>query len=160
MPVNGNRITVDPITRIEGHLRIDVEVNGGKVANSWSSAQAFRGIETIMRGKDPRSAWAMTQRFCGVCTTTHALCSIRTVEDALNVEVPLNAHMLRNLVSTMQSLQDHIVHFYHLTALDWVDIISATEADPQAAAKIAESLADYSPVGQAWATNSFNLKKD
>lgn len=160
MPVNGNRITVDPITRIEGHLRIDVEVNGGKVANSWSSAQAFRGIETIMRGKDPRSAWAMTQRFCGVCTTTHALCSIRTVEDALNVEVPLNAHMLRNLVSTMQSLQDHIVHFYHLTALDWVDIISATEADPQAAAKIAESLADYSPVGQAWATNSFNALKN
>ena len=103
MPVNGNRITVDPITRIEGHLRIDVEVEGGKVSNSWSSAQAFRGIETIMRGKDPRSAWAMTQRFCGVCTTTHALCSIRTVEDALNVPVPVNAHMLRNLVSTMSS---------------------------------------------------------
>ena len=160
MPVNGNRITVDPITRIEGHLRIDVEVAGGKVSNSWSSAQAFRGIETIMRGKDPRSAWAMTQRFCGVCTTTHALCSIRTVEDALGVEVPLNAHLLRNLVCTMQCLQDYIVHFYHLTALDWVDIISATEADPQATAKIGESLADFSPVGKAWETNSFNAMKN
>ena len=160
MPVNENRITVDPITRIEGHLRIDVEVEGGKVSNSWSSAQAFRGIETIMRGKDPRSAWAMTQRFCGVCTTTHALCSIRTVEDALNVPVPVNALMLRNLVMTMQSLQDHIVHFYHLTALDWVDIVSALSADPAKAGKIAESLAAYSPIGKAWPTNSFNTMKN
>lgn len=160
MPVNGNRITVDPITRIEGHLRIDVEVEGGKVTNSWSSAQAFRGIETIMRGKDPRSAWAMTQRFCGVCTTTHALCSIRCVEDALNAPVPVNAHMLRNLVSTMQSLQDHIVHFYHLSALDWVDIVSALSADPAKAGKIAESLADFSPSGKPWAANSINAMKN
>lgn len=156
----GNRITVDPITRIEGHLRIDVEVENGKVTNSWSSAQAFRGIETIMRGKDPRSAWAMTQRFCGVCTTTHALCSIRTVEDALNVTVPLNAHMMRNLVSTMQCLQDHIVHFYHLTALDWVDIVSALGADPVKAGKIAESLADYSPTQTGWEANSANAMKN
>lgn len=160
MPVNGNRITVDPITRIEGHLRIDVEVTGGKVSNSWSSAQAFRGIETIMRGKDPRSAWAMTQRFCGVCTTTHALGSIRTVEDALNVTVPKNAHMLRNLVSTMQSLQDHIVHFYHLTALDWVDIVSALNADPVQTGKIAESLADFSPIQRGWKNNSMNAMKN
>lgn len=153
MPVNGNRITVDPITRIEGHLRIDVEVEGGKVTNSWSSAQAFRGIETILRGKDPRSAWAMTQRFCGVCTTTHALCSIRTVEDALNVKVPLNAHMMRNLVSTMQSLQDHIVHFYHLSALDWVDIVSATKADATKAGQIAQSLSN-------WDSNSPNAMKN
>ena len=160
MPVNGNRITVDPITRIEGHLRIDVEVTGGKVSNSWSSAQAFRGIETIMRGKDPRSAWAMTQRFCGVCTTTHALGSIRTVEDALNVTVPKNAHMLRNLVSTMQSLQDHIVHFYHLTALDWVDIVSALNADPVQTGKIAESLTDFSPIQRGWKNNSMNAMKN
>ena len=113
-----------------------------------------------MRGKDPRSAWAMTQRFCGVCTTTHALCSIRSVEDALNVSVPVNAHMLRNLVMTMQSLQDHIVHFYHLTALDWVDIVSALSADPAKAGKIAESLAAYSPIGKAWPTNSFNTMKN
>lgn len=146
------RITVDPITRIEGHLRIDVEVDGGKVNNSWSSAQAFRGIETILKGKDPRNAWAMTQRFCGVCTTTHALCSIRTVEDALGVEVPVNAQMLRNIVMGIQSLQDHIVHFYHLTALDWVDIVSALKADPVKAGAIAQSLSD-------WPSNSVNEMK-
>ena len=146
-------ITVDPITRIEGHLRIDVEVNNGKVTNSWSSAQAFRGIETIMRDKDPRSAWAMTQRFCGVCTTTHALCSIRAVEDALQVEVPINAQMLRNLVCSMQCLQDYIVHFYHLTALDWVDIVKATKADPVKAGRIAESFSN-------WSSNSINEMKN
>ncbi|MBR3684813.1 MAG: nickel-dependent hydrogenase large subunit [Clostridia bacterium] len=147
------RITVDPITRIEGHLRIDVEVANGKVSDAWSSAQAFRGIETIMRGKDPRSAWAMVQRFCGVCTTTHALCSIRAVEDAYNVEVPVNAQMMRNLVMSMQSLQDHIVHFYHLTALDWVDIVSALKADPAKAGMIAQSLSN-------WPSNSYNEMKD
>lgn len=147
------RITVDPITRIEGHLRIDVEVSGTKVTNAWSSAQAFRGIETIMRGKDPCSAWAMTQRFCGVCTTTHALCSIRTVEDAYNVEVPVNAQMMRNLVMTMQCLQDYIVHFYHLTALDWVDIVSALKADPNKAGMIAQSLSN-------WSSNSVNEMKN
>ncbi len=147
------RITVDPITRIEGHLRIDVEVSGTKVTNAWSSGQAFRGIETIMRGKDPRSAWAMTQRFCGVCTTTHALCSIRTVEDAYNVEVPVNAQMMRNLVMTMQCLQDYIVHFYHLTALDWVDIVSALKADPNKAGMIAQSLSN-------WSSNSVNEMKN
>lgn len=155
MPVKGNRIIVDPITRIEGHLRIDVEVKDGKVSNSWSSAQAFRGIETILRGKDPRDAWAMTQRFCGVCTTTHATCSIRAVEDALNVPVPVNAHMLRNIVSTLQGVHDHIVHFYHLSALDWVDIVSATKANAQAAGKVAESLAGYSPDGKMWRLNSY-----
>lgn len=147
------RITVDPITRIEGHLRIDVEIDGGRVSNAWSSAQAFRGIETIMRGKDPRSAWAMVQRFCGVCTTTHALCSIRAVEDAYKVEVPVNAQMMRNLVMAMQSLQDHIVHFYHLTALDWVDIVSALKADATKAGTIAQSLS-------GWASNSVNEMKE
>ncbi len=146
------RITVDPITRIEGHLRIDVQVDGGKVTNSWSSAQAFRGIETILKGRDPRNAWAMTQRFCGVCTTTHALGSIRSVEDALNVEVPVNAQMMRNIVMAIQSLQDHIVHFYHLTALDWVDIVSALSADPVKAGQIAQSLSD-------WPSNSVNAMK-
>ncbi len=147
------RITVDPITRIEGHLRIDVQVDGGRVTDSWSSAQAFRGIEEILKGKDPRNAWAMTQRFCGVCTTTHALCSIRTVEDALNVEIPVNAQMMRNIVMSIQSLQDHIVHFYHLTALDWVDIVSALKADPAKAGRIAQTLSD-------WPSNSVNEMKN
>lgn len=148
------RITIDPITRIEGHLRIDVQLNNSNVVNNaWSSAQMFRGIETILRGKDPASAWSLAQRFCGVCTTTHALASIRTVEDALNVEIPYNAQMLRNIVMTTQSLQDHIVHFYHLTALDWVDIIDATKANPVAAGRAAERLSN-------WSKNSVNDMKN
>lgn len=147
------RITIDPITRIEGHLRIDVEAAGGKITNAWSSVQAFRGIETIMRGKDPRNGWAMTQRFCGVCTTTHALGSIRAVEDALQVEIPVNAQMMRNIVLCIQGLQDHIVHFYHLTALDWVDIVSATKADPVKAGQIASTLSN-------WPSNSIAEMKD
>lgn len=147
------RITIDPITRIEGHLRIDVEAANGKITNAWSSVQAFRGIETIMRGKDPRNGWAMTQRFCGVCTTTHALGSIRAVEDALGVEVPVNAQMMRNIVLAMQALQDHIVHFYHLTALDWVDIVSALKADPVKAGQIAGTLSN-------WPSNSVNEMKN
>ncbi len=148
------RITIDPITRIEGHLRIDVQINDNNIVDdSWSSVQMFRGIETILRGSDPASAWSLAQRFCGVCTTTHALGSIRCVEDALNVEIPFNAQMLRNLVLTIQALQDHIVHFYHLTALDWIDIVSATKADPIKAGKIAEGLS-------GWPKNSINDMKE
>ena len=119
------RITLDPITRIEGHLRIDVEVNNGRVTDAWSSAQMWRGIETILKGRPPEDAWAYVQRFCGVCTTVHAISSIRSVEHALNVEVPLNAQLIRNLMIAQHSVQDHIVHFYHLSALDWVDVVSA-----------------------------------
>ena len=137
------RIIVDPVTRIEGHLRVDVEVDGGKVNKAWSSAQMFRGIETILQGRDPRDAWFYAQRFCGVCTTTHALVSVRAVEDALKVEIPLNAQYLRNIVAATHTLQDHIVHFYHLSALDWVDIVSALSADPVKAAKIAEGMSDW-----------------
>ena len=103
----GKRITVDPITRIEGHLRIDVDVEGGRVKNAWSSGQMFRGIEEILKGRDPREAWIFTQRFCGVCTTVHAIASVRTVENALNLEVPLNAQYIRNLIVIAHSLHDH-----------------------------------------------------
>ncbi|KAA0257787.1 nickel-dependent hydrogenase large subunit [Deferribacter autotrophicus] len=137
------KITIDPITRIEGHLRIDVEVNNGRVSNAWASAQMWRGIEVILRGKDPKDAWAFAQRFCGVCTTVHAIASIRSVENALNVEVPLNAQYIRNLIIAQHSVQDHIVHFYHLSALDWVDIVSALKADPKKAASIAQSFSDW-----------------
>ncbi len=137
------RITVDPITRIEGHLRVDVEVNGGKITNAWSSAQMFRGLETIMQGRDPRDAWLFAQRFCGVCTTTHAIASVRAVEDALNMEIPLNAQYIRNMITAVHCVQDHIVHFYHLSALDWVDIVSALNADPAKAEKIAESYSTW-----------------
>ena len=139
------RITVDPVTRIEGHLRIDVEVNDeGKVAKSWSSGQMWRGIETILKGRDPREAWLFTQRFCGVCTTVHAITSVRAVENALGMEVPVNAQLVRNIIQTAHAIQDHIVHFYHLSAVDWVDVVSALDADPVATSKLAESLSDWS----------------
>jgi len=137
------RITLDPITRIEGHLRIDVEVNNGTVSKAWSSAQMWRGIETILKGKPPEDAWSLAQRFCGVCTTVHAISSIRSVESALKVEVPLNAQYIRNIMIAQHSVQDHIVHFYHLSALDWVDIVSALKADPKKAAQIAQSISDW-----------------
>lgn len=137
------RITLDPITRIEGHLRIDVEVNDGKVSKAWSSAQMWRGIETILKGKPPEDAWSLAQRFCGVCTTVHAISSIRSVENALKVEVPLNAQYIRNIMIAQHSVQDHIVHFYHLSALDWVDIVSALKADPKKAAQIAQSISNW-----------------
>jgi len=137
------RIIVDPVTRIEGHLRIDVEVEEGKVSKAWSSGQMWRGIENILKGRDPRDAWAFTQRICGVCTTVHALASVRAVENALELEVPLNAQYIRNIMVSAHALHDHIVHFYHLSALDWVDIVSALEADPKEASKLAESLSSW-----------------
>ncbi|MCG8013865.1 MAG: nickel-dependent hydrogenase large subunit [Candidatus Thiodiazotropha weberae] len=137
------RITVDPITRIEGHLRIDVEVDDGKVSKAWSSGQMWRGIEKILVGRDPREAWTYTQRFCGVCTTVHAITSVRAVENALDLEVPVNAQLIRNIIQTAHAIQDHIVHFYHLSAVDWVDVVSALDADPVATAKLAEGLSDW-----------------
>src|ERR1700686_288402 len=133
------RITIDPITRIEGHLRIDCEVDGGKVTKSWASGQMWRGVEQILLGRDPRDAWAITQRICGVCTTVHAITSVRAVENALNLEVPLNTQSIRNLIILAHAVQDHIVHFYHLSALDWVDVVSALKADPDKTAALGES---------------------
>ncbi len=137
------RIVVDPITRIEGHLRIDVEVEAGKVQNAWSSGQMWRGIELILQGRDPREAWLFTQRICGVCTTVHAIASVRAVENALGLEIPLNAQLIRNLIVAAHAMHDHIVHFYHLSALDWVDVVSALKADPARASALAESLSPW-----------------
>lgn len=142
------RITIDPVTRIEGHLRIDCEVDGGKVVNAWSSGQMWRGIELILQGRDPRDAPMFTQRFCGVCTTVHALASCRAVENALDLEVPLNAQYIRNLILAAHAVHDHIVHFYILSAVDWVDIPSALRADPGKAAAIADGLS-------SWPMNSY-----
>jgi hydrogenase large subunit len=137
------RITIDPVTRIEGHLRIDAEVDGGVVRKAWSSGQMFRGIERILQGRDPREAWLFTQRFCGVCTTVHAIASVRAVENALQLEVPLNAQYIRNLILAAHAMHDHIVHFYHLSALDWVDVTSALKADPVKTSQLAESLSTW-----------------
>ena len=137
------RVTIDPITRIEGHLRIDVDVDGGKVKKAWSSGQMWRGVELILLGRDPRDAWAITQRICGVCTTVHAVTSVRAVENALQLEVPLNAQYIRNMIILAHSIHDFIVHFYHLSALDWVDVTSALKADPVKASQLAESLSSW-----------------
>jgi hydrogenase large subunit len=137
------RITIDPITRIEGHLRIDVEVDNNAVSNAWASCTMWRGIENILRGRDPRDAWLFTQRFCGVCTTVHAMASVRAVEDALQLEVPLNAQYIRNLILIAHALHDHIVHFYQLSALDWVDILQIPKADLNATTKLAESISPW-----------------
>jgi len=138
-----NRVVIDPITRIEGHLRIEIEVKDGKVTDAYSSGTMVRGFELILKGRDPRDAWAFTERACGVCTTVHALASVRTVEDALGIQVPANAELIRNLMFCAQYLQDHVVHFYHLHALDWVDIVSALKADPKKTSELAQSISSW-----------------
>ena len=138
-----SHVVVDPVTRIEGHLRIEAEVDGGEVKEAWSSSTMFRGIELILLGRDPRDAWAFAQRICGVCTTVHAIASIRAVENAIGAKPPTNARLLRNLVMAAQCVQDHVVHFYHLHALDWVDIVSALSADPAKTSDLAQSISDW-----------------
>jgi len=137
------RITVDPITRIEGHLRIDVEIDNGAISDAWASCTMWRGIEKILEGHDPREAWLYTQRFCGVCTTVHAMASVRSVEDALKLEIPANAQYIRNLILINHGLHDHLVHFYHLSALDWVDVLQIPKADPAKTSALAESLSPW-----------------
>jgi len=136
------RLVVDPVSRIEGHLRIEADVNGGKISDAWSSGTMFRGIELILQGRDPREAWIWAQRICGVCTMVHAIASVRAVEDALQIEVPENAQLVRNLIAGSQMVQDHVVHFYHLHALDWVDVTSALKADPAKTSTIAQSISN------------------
>jgi len=137
------RLVIDPVTRIEGHLRIEANLEGGKVSDAWSAGTMFRGIEIILQGRDPREAWIWAQRICGVCTMVHALASVRAVESALKIDVPENAHLVRNLVAGSQMVQDHVIHFYHLHALDWVDVASALKADPAKTSQIAQSISDY-----------------
>jgi len=137
------RIVVDPITRIEGHLRVEIEVKDGVITDAYSSGTMVRGLEIILKGRDPRDAWAFTERVCGVCTTVHALASVRTVEDALGIVIPPNAELIRNLMFCAQMMQDHVVHFYHLHALDWVDVVSALNADPKATSALAQSISKW-----------------
>ena len=137
------RIVVDPVTRIEGHLRIEAQVEGGMITDAWSSGTMFRGIEMILRGRDPREAWIWAQRICGVCTAVHALASVTAVEDALGIEIPDNARLVRNIIAATQTMQDHIIHFYQLHALDWVDVASALKADPAKTSQLAQSISDW-----------------
>ncbi|OQW95684.1 MAG: hydrogenase 2 large subunit [Beggiatoa sp. IS2] len=139
------RVVVDPVTRIEGHLRIEAQMDAEnkKIESAYSSGTMVRGIEIILRGRDPRDAWAFAQRICGVCTLVHGMASIRAVEDALNYKIPANAQLIRNLMSGAQYVHDHVMHFYHLHALDWVDVVSALSADPKATSELAQSISSY-----------------
>ncbi len=138
------RIVVDPITRIEGHLRIEAQTNdAGEITGAYSSGTMVRGIELILQGRDPRDAWAFAQRICGVCTLVHGIASVRAVENALDYKIPPNAQLIRNLMIAAQHVHDHVMHFYHLHALDWVDVVSALKADPDATSKLAQSISRY-----------------
>jgi len=136
-------VVVDPVTRIEGHLRIEAETENGRITKALSSGTMVRGLEIILKDRDPRDAWVFTQRICGVCTLVHAIASVRAVEDALRIEIPPNAQLIRNLMIGAQYVHDHVMHFYHLHALDWVDVVSALSADPAATSQLAQSISDY-----------------
>jgi hydrogenase large subunit len=141
---SGRRIVVDPVTRIEGHMRCEVNLDENNVIrNAVSSGTMWRGLEVILKGRDPRDAWAFTERICGVCTGTHALTSVRAVEDALGITIPENANSIRNIMQLTLQTHDHLVHFYHLHALDWVDVISALKADPKATSELAQSISSW-----------------
>ncbi|MFN3594552.1 MAG: nickel-dependent hydrogenase large subunit [Thiobacillaceae bacterium] len=138
------RVVVDPITRIEGHLRIEAETDeSGQITRASSAGTMVRGIEIILRGRDPRDAWAFAQRICGVCTLVHGIASVRAVEDALDYAIPPNAQLIRNLMIAAQFVHDHVMHFYHLHALDWVDVVSALKADPKATSALAQSISRW-----------------
>lgn len=137
------RIVVDPITRIEGHLRIEAEIENGHIKDAYSSGTMVRGIETIVKDRDPRDVWAFVGRICGVCTSTHSLTSVRAVENAFDIVIPPNAQMVRNIMANTLHMHDHVVHFYHLHALDWVDVVSALKADPAAASTAAQQLSPW-----------------
>jgi hydrogenase large subunit len=141
------RVVVDPVTRIEGHLRVEAMLDErGVIKDAMSSGTMWRGLEVILKGRDPRDAWAFCERICGVCTTVHALASVRAVENALGVKVPPNAEIIRNIMFLTQMVQDHVIHFYHLHALDWVDIVSALKADPAATSALAQKVSPSWPL--------------
>ena len=139
-----NRIVIDPITRIEGHLRIEAALDGNNtIKEAYSAGTMVRGIENILKKRDPRDAWAFAQRICGVCTTVHAIASIRAVEDALGINIPKAANLMRNMIVAQQFIHDHVMHFYILHALDFVDVVSALKADPKKVSEIQQSISGW-----------------
>ncbi|NEX20985.1 nickel-dependent hydrogenase large subunit [Thiorhodococcus mannitoliphagus] len=136
-------VVVDPVTRIEGHLRIEAETENGIISRAASSGTMLRGIENVLIGRDPRDAWAIAQRICGVCTLVHGIASVRAVENALAYPIPPNAELIRNLMIGAQFVHDHVMHFYHLHALDWVDVVSALDADPKATSDLQKCLSPW-----------------
>ncbi|MES9992805.1 MAG: nickel-dependent hydrogenase large subunit [Candidatus Thiodiazotropha sp.] len=143
---SGQRVVVDPVTRIEGHMRCEVNVDEENIIrNAVSTGTMWRGLEVILKGRDPRDAWAFTQRICGVCTGTHALTSVRAVEDALKIEIPENANSIRNIMQLTLQVHDHLVHFYHLHALDWVNPVNALKANPKATSELQQKVSPSHP---------------
>ncbi len=146
LDTSGKRVVVDPVTRIEGHMRCEVNIDDDNVIrNAVSTGTMWRGLEVILKGRDPRDAWAFTQRICGVCTGTHALTSVRAVEDALKIDIPDNANIIRNIMQLTLQAQDHLVHFYHLHALDWVNPVTALKADPKATSELQQKVSPNHP---------------
>jgi len=138
------RLVIDPVTRIDGHLRVEVEIKDGKVVDAYSSGTMVPLLEEILKGRDPRDAWVFVGRVCGVCTTVHSLTSCRAVEDAPGIVIPPNAELVRNIMETAQYMQDHVIHFYHLHALDWVDVASALKTDSKMTREIQQSISNHS----------------
>ncbi len=145
-----SRLVIDPVTRVGGHLRIEVEVANGAVSDAWSAGTMFRGIENVLRGRDPRDAWLLAQRICGTCTGVHALASVRAVENALGITIPPNARLVRNLLAGVQNVADHVVHFYQRQAFDWVDVVTALDADPAATGALARSISPWPEASGAY----------
>ncbi|MDD2422216.1 MAG: nickel-dependent hydrogenase large subunit [Heliobacteriaceae bacterium] len=143
------KIVIDPVTRIEGHLRIEAQVENNRVVDAWSAGTMIRGLEVIVQNRDPRDVWIFVERICGVCTLVHAMASVRAVEDAVKVRIPKNANLIRNIMFCTQLIHDHVVHFYHLHALDWVDVVNALKADPKATAALAQTVSPGNPRSSA-----------
>ncbi len=156
-----SRIIVDPVTRIEGHLRIEAETSAdGTITEAYSAGTMVRGLELILKGRDPREAWAFAQRICGVCTLVHGMASVRAVENALHYPIPANARIIRNLMGVAQFVHDHVMHFYHLHALDWVDVISALKADPKKTSELAQSISRYAKSSPGYFADTQKKLKD
>ena len=146
LDTSGRRVVVDPVTRIEGHMRCEVNVDKDNIIrNAVSTGTMWRGLEVIVKGRDPRDVWAFVERICGVCTGCHALASVRAVEDALNIRIPKNAYLIREMMAKTLQVHDHVVHFYHLHALDWVNPINALKADPKATSTLQQTVSPNHP---------------
>ena len=146
MATNERRVVVDPVTRIEGHLRVQAMLDKNNViSDAMSTGTMWRGLEVILKGRDPRDAWAFVERICGVCTGIHALAAVRAVEDAIGIKIPKNANIIRNLINATLYTHDHIVHFYQLSALDWVDVVDALKADPREVAELQQRISPHHP---------------
>ena len=138
------KVVVDPVTRIEGHLRMQAVLDENNViVDAMSTGTMWRGLEVILKGRDPRDAWAFVERVCGVCTGIHALSAVRAVEDALGIQIPKNANIIRNLMNATLYSQDHLTHFYQLHGCDWIDVVSALSADPKKTSEIQQSISTH-----------------